>query len=158
MLPKKTLTLLIVVAIVILALGVWFGSWALSLRNSDPAGPSKYSAVYTATGDIYFGELHWFPRLRLTNVYFLQRSVGADNQTTFNVAPLRNAFWGPSGEISLNPEQIIFSTRLQNDSQVVKVFENPSLLNQQTPAGPANQGQSPAGDFKGPTGPPPSSR
>lgn len=153
MLPKKTLVLLIIIVAAILAIGIWFGSWVLSLKNSNPVGPSKYSAVYMATGDIYFGELHWFPKPHLTNVWFLQKSVSADNQTSFGVAPFRSAFWGPADEIYLNPSQIIFFTNLRNDSQVVRVLDNSALVNQTGPSLPA--GPPSTNTFQGPPGPPP---
>ncbi len=170
MLPKKFLTLLIVAVVAVAAFSIWFGYWVFAPKNLVPE-ESKYSAVYMTTGDIYFGELHWFPRPHLTNVWFLQKSVGADNQASFGVAPFRSAFWGPSNEIDLNPTQIVFYTRLRNDSQVAKVFDNPGLLSQPAPAlppstspstpssGPRGSGKvPPIGTFKGPSSSPPSGK
>jgi len=92
---------------------------------------SSYTAVYMASGDIYFGKMHWFPRPRLTNVWYLQRSVNQQNQPQLSLAKFQDVFWGPVDEIYLNSDQVLFWTSLRSDSQVVKAFVNPSLLEQQ---------------------------
>lgn len=159
MLPKKLLIILIAVVIVVIGVGVWLGVKFLGPKN--PAGPSQYSAVYLATGDIYFGKLDFFPWPRMTNVWFLQRSVNQQNQAQLGVAPFDSAFWKPIDEIYLNPKQVVFWTSLRNDSQLAQALANPSALQQQ-----AQQQQAPTGlqaapatsTFKGPANPPPSSR
>ncbi len=100
-------------------------------RVRGEASVSSYTAVYMASGDIYFGKMHWFPRSRLTNVWYLQRSVNQQNQPQLSLAKFQDVFWGPVDEIYLNSDQILFWTSLRNDSQVVKAFVNPSLLQQQ---------------------------
>ncbi len=155
MLPKKTVFILIGVLVVLIAVIVVLGAQYISLAKPNPAGPSAYSAVYLASGDIYYGKLDWFPWPRLTNVWFLQRSqVGGQSQ--LGITPFKSAFWGPVDEIELNSRQIIFWTRLRNDSQVVKAFENPELLQQQPqpqqPTPPA--GGPPSTNFQGPTSSP----
>lgn len=153
MLSTRLVIALIVVVVVLAVFIVWLGSRFLFQTSPNPAGPSEYSAVYTTSGDIYFGKMDWFPWPRLRNVWFLQRSLGQNNQPQFGIVPLNTAFWGPVDEIYLNPKQVIFWTRLRNDSQVAKAFANPSLLQQPSPA----QAPSP-GTFQGPPGPPPSPR
>jgi len=135
MLPKKLLIILILIVIVILAVGIWFGSQFLAKQN--PAGPSEYVAVYMATGDIYYGKLSWFPKMKLRNVWFLQRTLDKNNQPQLGIAPLSTAFWGPVDEIYPNEKQVIFWTYLRRDSQVAKAFANPSLLQQLQPQAPA---------------------
>ena len=110
------------------AVATWFG---LSFGAANPAGPSKYSAVYLSTGDIYYGALSWFPSPRLAGAWLLQRGVDKNNQPQLAVVPFANAFWGPVGDVYLNPKEIIFWTKLRNDSQIVKLIENPNSLQQQ---------------------------
>ena len=120
---KKIAIIFIAVIVVLLALVVWFliqlvGSKETTTLNS----PSPYSAVYLASGDIYFGKLSWFPNPRLVNVWFIQKSVDNQNQPQLNLLPFSSVSWGPTDEIFLNSKEIIFWTRLRNDSQIVKVI------------------------------------
>ncbi|MBI4087632.1 MAG: hypothetical protein HY434_02270 [Candidatus Liptonbacteria bacterium] len=158
MLPKKILILLVAAVVVILAFGIWLGSLILREKKINPAGSSQYSAVYLTTGDIYFGKLSWFPYPRLKNVWFLQRSVGQNNQVQLGIGQFNNAFWSPVDEVRLNPKQIILWATLRNDSQVIKVFDNPSLLQQSSPSadGSAPQISPSTSTFSGPSGQPPS--
>ncbi len=148
MFSKKLVLVLIVIVVVLVASGIWLGSWVLSLSKPNPSGPSEYSAVYVATGDIYYGKLEWFPLPHLKNVWLLQRTAGPSGQQ-LGIVPFPSAFWGPMDEVYLNPRQIIFWTRLRNDSQVAKAFQNPAIL-QQSQASPP-----PPSNFQGPTSPPP---
>lgn len=115
----------IIIVLVLVGFGVWLG---ISLGRSAAGGASPYSAVYLTTGDIYFGKLSWHPKLRLTNVWLLQRNVDSQNQTQLGLAPFTSSFWGPVDEIYLSPKQVVFWTRLSKDSAVAKAFDNPALL------------------------------
>jgi len=157
MLSKKLIIILVVAVVVLVAVGVWLVFWISGLSRPNPAGPSEYSAVYMSTGDIYYGKLDLFPRMRIRNVWFLQRGVDAQNQPQLGIAPFGTAFWGPVDEVYLNPQQVIFWTRLRNDSQVAKAFANPALFQQQQQTQPSQPSQ-PTSTFQGPSGPPPSSR
>lgn len=117
---KKFFVILIAVLVVILIALVIF---ILNLNRDSASGASPYSAVYLRTGDIYFGELSWFPRLKLKNPWFLQRTVDAENQSQVGVAPLADAFWRPVAEINLNQDEIVFWTRLRSDSPVVPLLK-----------------------------------
>lgn len=133
MFPKKfalTGILLIVVAVfIIIGIGVWLGS-AIS-GGSSKVTASPYSAVYLSNGDMYFGSLSWFPKPRLSNVWLIQRTVDQNNQQQVGVAQFNKAFWAPMDEINLNPKEIVWWTRLQSNSELVKAMDNPSLLQQQ---------------------------
>lgn len=143
---------LVVVAIAVLvALGVWVGS--VLTGGASGAGPSPYSVVSLASGEIYFGKLSWFPTPRLKNVWMVQVSVDKDNQRQVNIAQFDKSFWSPVDEINFNPKEILWWSRLRSDSQVVKVLENPQSVQQQ-----GAQGQPSGDDFKGPSAPPPSAK
>ncbi len=150
MLPKKLIAVLVLIVLVVLIFGLWLGLKLMSPKN--PAGPSEYSAVYLTTGDIYFGKLSWFPSLRLTNVWFLQRSVNQQNQAQLGLSALKNAFWGPVDEVHLNAKQVIFWTSLRNDSQLVQAFANPSSLQSSGQQLPSQQlpSQVASGTIQGP--------
>lgn len=155
---KKIVIGVLAVFVVLVAAGVWAGLWLVSLsRPANPAGPSPYTAVYMTTGDVYFGKFSSFPKPRMTDVWFLQRSAGQDNQPQYGIVPFGNAFWGPVNEVNLNANQILFWASLRNDSQVVKVLQNPSSAQQNGLIPTAAGVQAPqGGGFKGPSEQPPS--
>jgi hypothetical protein len=135
LISKKLLIILLIILVIVLVLGIWLGVKILGRENLE--SPSKYSAVYLQTGDIYFGELSWFPWPSLKNVWLIQRSVDQQNQVQLGIVPLKNSFWGPTDKIYLNPKQVVFWTNLRKDSQLIKALENPNILN--TGAGVQNQ-------------------
>ncbi|EKD23783.1 MAG: hypothetical protein ACD_81C00184G0006 [uncultured bacterium] len=85
----------------------------------------KYSAVYLNTGDIYFGKLSRFPRMTLRDVWFMEK--GGDAQQGFGLAKFENAFWGPEDKLVINDENIIWTTELRADSEVVLAIKNPRI-------------------------------
>jgi len=127
LIPKKILIILLIILVIVLGLGIWLGVKILGREN--PEAPSKYSAVYLQTGDIYFGELSWFPWPSLKNVWLVQRTIDQQNQAQLGIVPLKNSFWGPTDKLYLNPKQVVFWTNLRKDSQLVKALENPNILN-----------------------------
>lgn len=139
---KKIIILLLILVALLIILGVWLG---YNLSRADGAGGvSPYSAVYLRTGDIYFGKLSWFPKPRLKNVWFIQRSVDEKNQPQLGLLPFTSAFWGPIDEVSLNPAEIVFWTRLRGSSDAARAFANPGAF-RAPPAPEARDGTSPSG-------------
>jgi hypothetical protein len=117
---KNQIILWIVIIVVVVAVGIGVG---MHLGQPDDAtGASEFSAVYLSTGDVYFGKYSAFPSPHMTKTWYLQRSTDAQNQPQLGVAPLSSVFWGPVDDIKFNQKEIIFSVRLRNDSQVVKVM------------------------------------
>jgi len=134
-LDRKTYYIILAVAILILiAVGVWIGrQWSNTGANGEV---SDISAVYLSTGDIYFGQLTWFPWPRLKSVWYLDRSVDPKtNEPRINLSPLRGTFWGPVDELRLNSKEIVFTARLRSDSQVVSAMQNPASLGGAPPVG-----------------------
>ncbi|RME55904.1 hypothetical protein D6779_11630 [Candidatus Parcubacteria bacterium] len=120
---KKKNLLVLVGAILVALLLVWggirIGSIIAQRRTASP-----YAAVYLSTGDLYFGKLSWFPRMKLSDVWLLQRSVGKDGQSSVQVVPFRNSVWAPQGVLYLNPKRVVFWTKLRKDSAVAQAIEN----------------------------------
>lgn len=153
---KNLLIVAVVAAVVLLGFGVWAGVAIFGKDNA--AGPSPFSAVYLSTGDIYYGKLRWFPWPHLTNVWLLQRGQDAQGQVQLGIAPFTSSFWGPMDELDLNPSQIIFWTRLRNDSQLAQALANPSAVQPIGSGQGAQSGTSPVNgtsSFKGPSTQPP---
>lgn len=128
-LSKKTFIILLIFLLIVLG-GAYFYVYKMINQNNEDA-PSDYVAVYLQTGEIYFGKIDWFPLPSLKNVWYIQRTVNSQNQSQLGILPLKNLFWGPIDRIYINPKQISFWTYLKKSSQLVKVFENPDILNTQ---------------------------
>ncbi len=123
---KKTVILIAVVAVLALALGVAITLKVLS--KSDEMKASKFTAVYMASGDIYFGKMSWFPWPKLQNVWYLQRGVDKENQPQLGIMPFNKIIWSPIDEIRLNSKQIILWTKIREGSELAKALENPSSV------------------------------
>src|SRR3989344_724053 len=131
--PKKILiigvTLVVIAVLVLIALGIWLGS--VISGGSNKAVASPYSAVYLSNGDMYFGVLSWVPNPHLSNVWVLQKQTDQNNQQQLGIIKFDKAFWSPVDEIELNSKQIVWWSRLRNDSQLVRAINNPALVEQQ---------------------------
>ena len=92
-----------------------------------------YWAVYLDTGDLYFGKLNKFPKLSLSDVYFLQRNPN-DQQNPLSLAKFSQAFWGPEDRVYLNEKNVVWKAKLREDGQVVQFIKNPQTSQNQQPA------------------------
>ena len=106
---KLLITIVIVLVIAFAALILW----------QQGVLSKPYYAVYLTTGDLYFGKLDKFPRLSLTDVWFLQQNQ-SDTENPFRLSKLSDAFWGPQDKLYLVKENIAWKTKLSKESQVVK--------------------------------------
>jgi hypothetical protein len=137
---KKVFLIIAILVVLFAAVGIWVG---VALTRFEADGPSPYSAVFLATGDVYFGKLSWFPWPRLDEAWLLQRAAGPNGEPQFSLAPLNSAFWGPAGTVYLNREQIVFWTRLTNSSRVAQAFQNPGAFQTPQPVPPQTQAEPP---------------
>ena len=125
---KLFIVLFFAVLVVLIGLGIWIGMTVVGNHVVDPAAPSGYSAVYMTSGDIYFGTLHWFPRPYLADALYVVRNTTQSGQTQLGLTAFKSAFWSPVGEIDFNPEQVLFTAPLRNDSQIIQAIQNPASL------------------------------
>lgn len=110
-------TKLLVALLVLLAGALGYLLWQTHLMP-----PERYHAVLLTSGDLYFGKLHRFPTLSLTDVYFLERNPG-DPQAPFRLTRLTDAVWGPGDRLELNRESVIWVNRLPDESPVARAIE-----------------------------------
>jgi hypothetical protein len=123
---KKTLIIIVLIIIAVLALGAYI---AFKVLNKSPEmKASRFTAVYMTSGDIYFGKMDWFPWPRMKSVWYLQRSVDQSNNPQLGIAPFKKIVWSPIDEIYLNPKQMILWTKIKADSELAKALENPSSV------------------------------
>jgi hypothetical protein len=131
---KTLIAAVVVLAAVIIGLVVW------------KVWPNKsYYGVYLRTGDLYFGELVRFPSFGLKQVYLLQ--VNQQNQQNpISLQRFNKVFWGPEDFLKINKDEVVWTAKLSDESELVKVFtENPDLqATQQQPTTSGETGTSPA--------------
>lgn len=119
---SKTLFLVVgILVVVFLVLAVWQFFFA----------KASYYAVYTRTGDLYFGKLVKFPSFGLKNVYTLQVNT-QDQQNPIRVQKFSEVFWGPEDYLKMNRDQVVWYTKLKSDGQLSQLLAtNPNLIPQQ---------------------------
>ena len=141
---KNNLILLLAIVILAIAIYISFGGKNISFQR-------PYYAVYLRTGDMYFGHLCRFPRLTLTNVYFLQQTQNK-GKVGLSLQKFENSVFSPEDKIELNKYNVVWVTKLQPDSKVVQFIEgklpsaHPSAPSTQVPtsSNPAQPSASPA--------------
>jgi hypothetical protein len=86
---------------------------------------SRYTAVFLTSGQVYFG---WMSEegsmVVLSNVYYVSTAKDAEKTPaeSLSLIHLGNEVYGPTDEMRINPEHILFTETLRSDSQVVKAM------------------------------------
>lgn len=75
---------------------------------------TSYCAVYTVTGDLYFGELRRFPDMKLSHVWYLQK--GGDS---LSFEDFSKAAWKPKGDVYLNDESVVWFAPIHSQSDLL---------------------------------------
>jgi len=78
-----------------------------------------YMAVYLVTGDIYFGRTSFFPCVRIQDPWFFRRAEDG----SVNLERFSDAVWMPEDVIKVNRDQIVFMTRISENSQIIAMME-----------------------------------
>jgi len=125
---KLLIVVFFVVVVILIGLGVWIAVEFMGNNNANPAAPSGYTAVYMVSGDVYFGKLHSFPRPYLSDVLYITRNTGQNGQVQLGLVAFKSVSWAPVGDVYFNPNQVLFTAPLRNDSQIVAAIQNPALL------------------------------
>ncbi len=91
----------------------------------------NYYAVFLINGNIYFGKLSTFPKLKLDDALFLQFD---QNGQVSGVGRFKDVFWQPKGTIYLNRDSILFIAPLSESSPLVNIIEGKQVQQIQTPS------------------------
>jgi hypothetical protein len=113
---KSNKILIILIAVLIVALGAVVFWKKIGFEK-------PYWAVYTDTGDLYFGKISHFPKFSLTDVWFLQKTQ--DEKNPLSVAKFKQVFWSPEDNLYINEKNVVWKAKLTADSPVVKFIKNP---------------------------------
>jgi hypothetical protein len=134
--PKKvvlfSIATVLAIAVIVLAGLTMYRSNVGTLIDS-----SKYQAVFFTNGQVYFGKLETLQSgyMRLTDIFYLQtKATDSDNpqetsseSSDVELIKLGDEIHGPSDEMIINNDQVLFFENLKLDgkvSQSIKAFQN----------------------------------
>lgn len=95
-----------------------FALFIFTKERSD----QNYVAIFFNNGNVYFGRLSTFPRLKLTEAAFVQ----VDSEGKLSLQRFADAFWLPQGPIYLNKDAILFIAPIKNESPVITFLKSKS--------------------------------
>ena len=148
-LGKFIITLMVIIIIVV-------GGWYLLGRYTNISLPSfggqasdDWQAVFLSNGQVYFGKIKAASKKQvvLADIYYLQvvevplqtTQTGAGDvpktQQELKLIKLGNELHGPVDEMIINPDHVLLTERLKNDSRVVQAINN-YLADQKKAAAP----------------------
>jgi hypothetical protein len=118
---KSLLINIILLAIIaLLAVYVFVFNKNINFETKKP-----YYAVYLQTGDLYFGHLcKFFSKYTLTNVYLLQ----IDQKGGSNLQKFEQSAFQPEDKITLNKENIVWVSKIKNESPLIPILEGKQAL------------------------------
>lgn len=124
----------VVLGLVIVVLAVVCVLFRQQLFNGKPAGgmmwssKAKYQSVFLTNGQVYFGKISNMDNnfVTLTDIYYLQvgPQQGSGTSTTtaqqeIHLVKLGQELHGPTDEMHISRQQILFYEDLKDDGQVV---------------------------------------
>lgn len=134
---KKFIIIGVIVAVVIVVLSVC--GWIMTHRPSAgvTVDSSKYQAVFFTNGQVYFGKLQILEGdyMKLTGVFYLQtkeaeadgtknlQKAAADSSGDVQLIKLGNEIHGPSDEMVINRDQVLFFENLKSDGKVASSID-----------------------------------
>ena len=137
-----TVVLLFSATIVAVLVLLYFSVWGGNGSESRYVDSKKLQAVFLNGGQVYFGNIKNLndKYLRMSNIYYLRvnQTVQPNGQTAQNqdisLVKLGCELHGPTDEMLINRDQIIFWENLKTDGQVAKavsdyVKQNPNGQN-----------------------------
>lgn len=118
---NKVLSSIIVVLIGILGVGAYI------LFSQTPKAEG-YSAVFLTNGQVYFGNIvkQNSGTIVLENIYYLQTNTSEPNaevtEANMSLVKLGNELHGPTDEMRINRDHVLFTETLRDDSKVVQAI------------------------------------
>jgi len=132
---KKVVSkILKIVGVIVVIVILWWALYALEVLPAGftPFASVGYQAVFLTNGQVYFGHLYWqnhqYPVLR--DVFYLQVTqppqpirAGETPPTNINLVKLGGELHGPTDEMLINRDTVLFIETLKSDSRVVSAIE-----------------------------------
>lgn len=117
--------------VVIFLLIVCFGVALFFLLPKTPKNSDKYSAVFLTNGQVYFGNITEINKrdIVLKHIYYIQTSGVNQGEKSINeentaLVKLGNELHGPTDEMKINRDHILFTEVLRDDSKVVQAIKS----------------------------------
>ncbi len=114
-----------IVGVLIVVLGV--GAYVLFGLTPKSEG---YSAVFLTNGQVYFGNIVEQKRgtIVLGNIYYLQTNTADPKaevtEANMSLIKLGNELHGPTDEMKINIDHVLFTETLRDDSKVVQAIQD----------------------------------
>lgn len=142
---KKAGKLIIaIIVIVAILLAIWYvlGAYTkLNVPGFSQSPVNDWQAVFLSNGQVYFGKMksESSKQVVLADIYYLQvvdvplqttqsgdkpADGAAKTQQELKLIKLGNELHGPTDEMVINPEYILMTERLKNDSRVVEAINS----------------------------------
>lgn len=116
---------------VLILLLVVIGAGLFVYKQTDwfkaPVDTTTYYAVFLTNGQVYFGNMKSETKSQyvLTDVHYLQLEdsdgalQGQLNESRFTLIKMGNEIHGPTDELFINKQNVLFHEKLRDDSKVV---------------------------------------
>lgn len=90
---------------------------------------NAWQAIFLDNNQVYFGKIQKITskNIYLTNIYYLQAGQSLENKdtaSTVNLVKLGSELHGPTDEMIINREKVIFWENLKETSRIVKIISN----------------------------------
>ena len=115
---NKVLLVSVLLLAIVLAVIIWKPSIFASITEKP------YYAVYLLSGDLYFGQMSWYHPSTLSDARLIQQQTSEGDQPDFSLVEFKDVFWGPAGDLKLNKDNVLWITKLSDESQVVKLIND----------------------------------
>ncbi len=114
----KVVGVIIVIGIILAA--IIHKDRIMSMFGGDQMMPS-YQAVFLVNGQVYFGHMADHGKLlKMTDVYYVQVAEG---ETQPQLIKMTSGIHGPTDEVFINRDQVLYYQNLRDDSEVIKTIE-----------------------------------
>lgn len=136
-LVKNTVGIIIILLIV--AAGIWWGVAGRSGSSMSQVNSKEYQAVFLTNGQVYFGKLVAYNHsyLKLTDIYYLQvqqnvqptgnstnssSSSSSSSNGNAQLVKLGNELHGPEDQMFIPPDQVLFWENLKSSGKVAQAI------------------------------------
>ncbi len=123
MTANKILTGIIVVLVLALGIGTY-------VFFSQTPKTGEYSAIFLTNGQVYFGTITKQSRgtVTLEHIYYLQTNTTDKNtevtEANMSLVKLGNELHGPTDQMQINRDHVLFTETLRDDSKVVQAIRS----------------------------------
>ena len=131
---KKVIVLVVAVLVVVaLVIGAMLFMKPTATSSSAKVDTTRYQAIFLTNGQVYFGKLSDINSgyVNITDVYYLQVQQAvqpAENkegdEPKVSLTKLGNELHGPTDEMHISRDQVLFWENLKADSTVVKAISD----------------------------------